>query len=58
MTHEIDKLKNIVFSAELWLFFVIMFGLWLFLWGAWGGNITWSTVESNEAGLGLNPPPL
>ena len=41
---------------ELLLYFLIMLGLWIFLWALWGGSINFDTVPSNEAGLGLNPP--
>ena len=51
-----NPLLKLVTSPLLWLFFIIMFGLWLFCWGAWGGSITTNTVPSVESGLGLNPP--
>ncbi len=52
-------LKKLFFSPYLWWFAVIMIGLWLFCWAAWGGSITIAEgVPANEAGLGINPPKL
>ena len=50
-----DPLKKIVSSPYLWLFGLIMIGLWLFCWAAWGGSITTTSLPANEAGLGINP---
>lgn len=38
---------------------VVMIGLWIFLWAAWGGSIdTFTASPGIEAGLGLNPPKI
>ncbi len=54
-----NPLKKLFFSPYLWWFAVIMIGMWLFCWAAWGGCITINnTVPAHEAGLGINPPEI
>lgn len=54
-----NSLKKLFFSPYLWCFVIIMIGLWLFCWAAWGGTITTNPLgPPGEAGLGINPPEL